>query len=169
MPFILWHKARHTFCNPPGVLPASDSLAVHLDDGVASYDSQRQLILVTKQHAVINTSTVGCSCTYIHTHTHPSTLSQAVDMWAESGDIQYLYLLHQPVLFFVICLGELVYLDFVLLDFPHDLSENKRIFKQLQAEPAESFRYTSLCPALDSNFVGDTDTPDVLAGLTGKR
>lgn len=49
-------------------------------------------------------------------------------MWAESGDIRYLYLLHQPVLLFVICLGELVDLDFVLLDFPHDLLANKRIF-----------------------------------------
>lgn len=63
---------------------------------------------------------------------------QAKDIWAESGDIRYLYLLHQPVLFFIICLGELVDLDFVLLDFPHDLVENKRIFKQLQAEPVET-------------------------------
>lgn len=46
----------------------------------------------------------------------------------------YLYLLHQLVLFFVVCLGELVDLDFVLLDFPHDLAAKERIFQKLPAE-----------------------------------
>lgn len=34
-----------TFCDTPGVLPPSDSLAVHVHDGVASDDGQRQLVL----------------------------------------------------------------------------------------------------------------------------
>lgn len=34
-----------TFCDTPGVLPPSDSLAVHIHDGVASDDGQWQLVL----------------------------------------------------------------------------------------------------------------------------
>lgn len=48
--FSLRSLNLHTFCNPPGVLSPSDPLAVHLDDGVASYHSQRQLVLVKEQH-----------------------------------------------------------------------------------------------------------------------
>lgn len=49
-----------------------------------------------------------------------------------SGDIRYLYLLHQPVLLFVVRLGELVDLDFVLCYFPHDL-ERKKTFSNFLA------------------------------------
>lgn len=45
------------------------------------------------------------------------------------GDERHLDFLHQPVLLLVVCLRELVDLDFVLLDFPHDLVvKEKRSF-----------------------------------------
>lgn len=34
-----------TFCDPPGVLPYSDFLVVHFNNGVASHYSQWQLVL----------------------------------------------------------------------------------------------------------------------------
>lgn len=50
-----------------------------------------------------------------------------VVIWRVTGGTQYLDLLHEPVLFFVIRLGELVDFDFVLLDLPHDLTGGEKM------------------------------------------
>lgn len=109
--FSLLKYFTYTFSNPPGVLSPSDLLAVSLNDGVASYYSQRQLVLGKKQH-------VGkCKCFCAKLNTTRSLYVNVVDF------SQYLDLLHQPVLLFVVCLRELVDLDFVFLDFSHDLAK----------------------------------------------
>ena len=130
----------HTFSHSPWILSPSALLSVHLDNGVAPHHSKGQAILMRGNNRFkVNGVCVMANGTQCRIDIYPDLFEidlhfcfkRSLSTLAFSSAFQkkwasYLNLLHQPVLLLVICFRELVDLDFVLLDLPHDLKVHIR-------------------------------------------